>query len=304
MGDRFLESEDVRIHWITATGVYEQDAARWAERMTAQFKLKPVTIDRVKAWLAHFRDGKARSAFYAEHGQPLVASLKNEEKLLLAGHLWNPCRMATESEAVYRSIRAAGLDDGQLRNLANFAANFDGEEGFLRYVARIRDSLFATRTRFDFYYARSPRNAKMQEKALAEIPALRKSPDHAQAIVWPQATLMQWQGQFEEAIKLYQAANQQPNSTWAVIDCRVALKQYDQAVKLARELESLGGGVAASACLKAADIYRVAGEKKQEVQQLQLVLRRYPKSSQSSTAHDRLENYGVKIIGGEAKAAD
>lgn len=304
MGDRFPDNEAVRIAWIDAIGVYEQDAAKWSERMTTQFKLKPVTIDRVRAWLAHYRDSKARAAFYAEYGQPLVAGLKSTEKLALANHLWNPYRMVTEAETVYRSVRTDGMDDAQLRNLANFAANFDGEEGFLRFVARIKDSLFATRTRFDFYYARSNRNGEMQQKALAEVPALKKSPDHAQAIVWPHATLMQWQGEFEEAIKLYQAANQQPNSTWAVIDCRVALKQYDKAITLTRELESLGGGTAATACLKAADIYKVAGEKGKEVQQLQLVLRRYPKSGQSSAAHDRLESYGVKIIGGEAKAVD
>jgi hypothetical protein len=89
-----------------------------------------------------------------------------------------------------------------------------------------------------------------------------------------------------------------------VIDCRVALKQYAQAIKLTQELQSLGGDVSASACLKAADIYRTSGDKKKEVQQLQLVLRRYPESGQSSQAHNRLENYGVKIIGGEAKAID
>ena len=141
----------------------------------------------------------------------------------------------------------------------------------------------------------------MQKKALAELPALKKSPDHAQAIVWPHATLMQWQGPYEEAIRLYQSANRGVDSTWAVIGCRVSLKQFDQAIKLTRELETLGGNVAATACLKAADIYKAGGDKKKEVQQLQLVLRRYPKSSQSSQAHDRLESYGVKIIGGEAK---
>jgi len=303
MGDRFPNNEAVRISWIAAIGVYEKDSTKWAERMTTQFKLKPVTIDRVRAWLTHYRDGKARATFYAEQGQPLFARLKNEEKLALANHLWH-YRMVTESEAVYRSIRHNGMDDAQLRNLANFAANFDGEDGFLRYVAHIKDPVFATRARFDFYYARSHRNGEMQQKALSEVPALVKSPDHAQQIVWPHATLLQWQGDFQEAIKLYQAANRQPDSTWAVIGCQVALKQYDKAIKLTRELESLGGATAASACLKAADIYKAAEQKGKEVQQLQLVLRRYPKSGQSSTAHDRLESYGVKIIGGEARTVD
>ncbi len=60
--------------------------------------------------------------------------------------------------------------------------------------------------------------------------------------------------------------------------------------------------MAPRACYKAADIYRVSGDKGKEVQQLQLVLRRYPKSGESSAAHGRLESYGVKLIGGEATA--
>ena len=51
-------------------------------------------------------------------------------------------------------------------------------------------------------------------------------------------------------------------------------------------------------------IAKFDGDKAREVEQLQLVLRRYPKSGQSSTAHQRLESYGVKIMGGEAKAEE
>ena len=139
----------------------------------------------------------------------------------------------------------------------------------LRYIGKIKDSTFAARARFDYYYARAHHNGDFQQKALAEVPVLRKSPEHAQAIVWAHATLMQWQGKLEEAIKLYQAANRQPDSTWAIIGCLVSLKRYDQAIKLTRELETIGGNVAASACLRAADIYRASGDKAKEVQQLQ-----------------------------------
>jgi tetratricopeptide (TPR) repeat protein len=188
--------------------------------------------------------------------------------------------------------------------LASFAAIYEGEDSFLRIIGKIKNSTAASRARFDFYYHQGRNNGDYQKKALAEVPVLSKSPDHAQDVVWPHAVLRQWQGEYQEAIKLYQASNRQPNSTWAVIDCRVALEQYDQAIKLTRELESLGGDVAASACLKAADIYRTSGDKAKEVQQLQLVLRRYPKSGQSSQAHNRLEGYGVKIIGGESRAVE
>ncbi len=305
MGDRFTDNEAVRVLWFNTQLAHEQDAQKWYERMEKQFLLKPVTMNRVRDWLGHFnRLRKLQSAFFAKHGEPLLAGLKNEEKISLMSRLRSPLSMHDEAQAVLRTVRTDGLNDEMLKSLAGFAAIYQGEDAFLRYVAKIKEPLFAARTRFDFYFSKSHRNGEMQEKALAELPVLQKSPDHAQAVVWPHANLMQWKGEYQEAIKLYKTANRQPESTFAIISCHMSLKQWDQSIKLTRELETLGGATAATACLLAADIYQSAKDKKKEVQQLQLVLRRYPKSSQSSTAHGRLESYGVKIIGGEAKAKD
>mgnify|MGYP003743735789 CR=1 FL=1 len=305
MGDRFTENEVLRVAWFRVLLMHEQDQEKWAERMDTQFTLQPNSVQRVKQWLGYYgRSTKARSVFYAKHGEPLVAGLQTDERIALMNHLRHPCGMHDQATAVLRTVRTNGMDDTQLRGFANFAAIYEGEEAFLRIVGKIKDSTAAARTRFDFYYRQAHRNGDFQTKALQEVPILNKSPEQSQEIVWAHATLLQWQGQYEEAIKRYQAANQQPASTWSVIDCRVALKQYAQAIKLTQELESVGGDVSASACLKGADIYRTSGDKKKEVQQLQLVLRRYPESGQSSQAHDRLESYGVKIIGGESKAVD
>lgn len=305
MGDRFVENESLRVDWFTMQLGYEKDPAKWAERMDKQFKLKPVTLARVKQWLGHYgRDHKARAAFFAQYAQPMLAGLKNDEKISLMKVLRYPYKMHEQAAAVMRTVSTSGMDDEALRDLADYVAIYDGEEAFLRYVGRIKNSTFAAKTRFDFYYRLAFRNGDFQKKAMAEVPVLRKSTEYAQEIAWAHATLTQWQGQYEQAIKLYRAANRQPDSTWAVIECLLALKQYAQAIKLTGELEMVRGSVAAAACLKAADIYRAAGNKAKEVQQLQLVLRRYPKSSQSSTAHGRLESYGVKVIGGEAKAEE
>ena len=305
MGDRFTDNESLRVAWFNVLQLHEQDRAKWTERMETQFKLEPVTIDRVKRWLSYYgHSQQARVDFYAKFGEPLLDGLKTEERVALMNHLRHPYGMHEQAIAVLRTVRTDGMDDGQLRDFARFAAIYEGEETFLRIVSKIKDATAASRARFDFYYSKAYRNGDFQEKALQEISLLSKSPDHAQEIVWPHARLLEWQGEYEGAIKLYQSANRQPESTWAVIDCRVALKQYDKAIKLTQELESLGGDIAASACFKAADIYRTADDKKKEVQQLQLVLRRYPKSGYSSQSHDRLESYGVKIIGGEATAVD
>ena len=304
MGDRFQDNDSLRATWFSVRLAHDKDAAGWVKRMYEQFELQPVTIDRVKQWLGRFnRSEKQRSAFFEKYGRPLIKGMDNGKKISLMHHLRSQ-RMHDEAMSVMRQVRTEGMSDEALRNHAFFVYDYEGEEGFLRIVDKMSDKLFASRTRFDLYYGRSRRNGDYQKKALAEIPALRQSPDHAQAVVWPHAQLTHWQGEYEEAIKLYRSANRQPESTWAIIECRLALKQFDKAIQLTRELESIGGGIAASACLKAADIYKMSGDKGKEVTQLQLVLRRYPGSSQSSTAHGRLENYGVKIIGGESEAEE
>ena len=82
------------------------------------------------------------------------------------------------------------------------------------------------------------------------------------------------------------------------------MKQYAKAIKTVGQLESVGGSNAAQAGLRIADIYRLSGDKGKEVSQLRRVLKNYPKSKQSSEAHNRLENYGVALVGGEAEAEE
>lgn len=304
MGDRFVKDDSLRVLWFNARLAHDKDRKAWAQRMDAQFKLQPVTIKRVKSWLSYYNAvPKMRSAFYAMHGQPLVSGLSTDEKIKLLQHLRHPMRMHDEALQVLKTVRTNGMDDAVLAQFAGYVVEYEGEDAFLLTVNKIKDKTFAARTRFNYYFSRSHRNGENQKKALAEVPVLSKSPDHAQDIVWPQATLMQWQGEYEQAIKLYKAANRQPQSAWAIIDCRLAMKQHAKAVQLCEELYGVPAE-AARACFKIADIYRATGDKSKEVQQLQLVLRRHKGTRESSEAHGRLEKYGVKIIGGEAEAKD
>ena len=217
--------------------------------------------------------------------------------------LRHPLGMHDEAQAVMRSVGTDGMSDEELRSFAFFVAHYEQEEVVLRDLARIKDKLSAAKARFDYYNARSHRNRPYMEKALAEFPALNKSPKYAGVeLTLQQGALLKGLGRYDEAIKAFRAANKQPTSTWEIVDCLVALKQFAQAVKTVRELEVGGGGTAAQACLRAADIYRISGDKGKEVTQLRTVLKRYPKSGESSQAHNRLESYGVALTGGESDA--
>jgi len=305
MGDRFTDDDTLRKRWFDVQFVHEKDPAAWAKRMEKQFTQKPITLGRVIQWCEYYgRDAKRRSAFFAQQSKSVTANLKFAEKMSLMEQLRRQ-GMDEEVQSMIRMFNLQGLSDEEIKTYAFFVAGYQGEEEILRLLARMKDSMNATKARFDYYLARTHRNRPFQEKALAEIPALKKEPKYAgQSLLWTEAELLRGLGRYEEAIKAYQTANRQPDSTWGVTDCLEALKRYPEAIRNVQGLESVGGTVAAQACFRVADIYRASGDKGKEVDQLRLVLRRYPKSKESSAAHQRLESYGVKIMGGEAKAEE
>ena len=305
MGDRFADDDELRRRWCDVQMVVEKDGASWLARMEKQFAEKPATLARVLQWCNYYQaDPTLRSAFFAKHSKAFLVGMKPDEQMALMGKLRHPLGMHEEVQAVMRAVRIQDLSDEELQGFARFAADYQPEEEILRYFGRMKDKLFAAKARFDYYNGRSFRNRPFMEKALAEIPELQKSPKYAEGLTWAKAQLLQGLGRHDEAIQAFRAANRQPDSTWEIANCMVALKQYDQAVKTVRELEAVGGATASRASLKIADIYRIAGDKGKEVTQLRSVLRRYPKSGESSEAHNRLESYGVALTGGESEAEE
>ena len=303
MGDRFTENDELRRVWSDARMVHEKDSAAWLARMEKQYTAKPASIERVLQWCRFYKkDAKLRSEFFAKHTKDLLAGMKADGLMDLMAKLQHPLEMHEEAQAVMRSVKLGELSDEEIKRFAALAANYQPEDQILTHFARMKDQMFATKARFDYYNGRSYRNPPYMEKALAEIPELMKTPKYAEGLIWTKATLLQGLGRYEDAIQAFRAANKQPDSTWEIANCMVALKQYDQAVKTVSELESVGGATASKASFKVADIYRASGDKGREVSQLRAVLRRYPKSAESSEAHNRLEGYGLALTGGEAEA--
>lgn len=304
IGDRFTDNDELRRLWADASLVHEKKLDSWQARMEKQFALKPATLDRVLQWCGYYKaEPKLRSEFFDKHTKPMIAAMKPKELLDLIARLQGrPLEMGEEANLVIRSIRTDTLTDPEIQRFIGLAAGSLTEEEILRHAVRIKDPMLATKTRFDYYLSKSHRNPPYMEKALAEIPELAKSAQYAEGLTWTKATLLQNLGRHEEAIEAFRTANKQPDSTFEITNCLVALKQYPQAIKTVSELESVGGAVAASASYKVADIYRISGDKANEVSQLRTVLRRYPKTKEAAGAHDRLESYGVALVGGEAEA--
>ncbi len=306
LGAKFPENDELRKQWCDAMLIHDKDAKVWRERMDKQFASKTKDIGRVIKWCSWLSDKKQRAAFFAQHGRPMISAMDIKQKIDLMDRLWHPLGLHEDILSLLRTIKLQDASDEQINQVAVMAARLQTEEEILRYFERIKDKTFAIKCRFDYYSAGADRNRDYQEKALAQVPALRKSPKYATvALTWREAELLQKLGRYEEAIKAYRTANKQPDSTWRVADCLQAMKNWPKAIETVRELESIGGDTAAQACLRIADIHRAAGDKSREVDQLRLVLKRYSKSGRwQSEAHNRLEQYGVALIGGQSEAED
>ena len=83
-----------------------------------------------------------------------------------------------------------------------------------------------------------------------------------------------------------------------------ALGRLNQAINQLQEVEQFFPPHASEAALKIADYYNSAAIKKKYVSSLFAIMTKYPKSSQSSVAHDRLEKMGYRTGGGVKNAED
>jgi len=305
MGQRFGDNDDLRKLWCDAQLAHEKDPERWQSRLQELYASKPASIERVLQWCRYYSPlPEVRSEFFAKEAKPFRPGLNTDERMKLMSTL-RQLRMDEEAQLVLRAFDTRGLSDEDIVRFVNFAARYEPEEVILRHLKRMKDPLAATKARYDYYLARSHRNKPNMEKALAEIPELRQSPKYAgQQLSWDEGRLLQGLGRYQEAIKAYRSSNRQPDSTWAVAECLKSMRQYPEAIKSLREIESVGGNVASRASLEIAKVYRAAGDKAREVDQLRIVLKRYPKSGESSEAHRILENYGVALVGGESEARD
>lgn len=301
VGTKFKDNEDFQIALCNYQLVYEENGRKkWIERLDALFNSRPISLERVKKYIGVYgKEPKIRKAFFDKHARPIVASFKTfEEKLDFANYLGDGRRkMYEEQRAILLSISTKGLNDKQICKLGRSLYGKVDEEHFLRVMNKVKDKALAAYTRFKVYW-----DNRKYDKCLPEIEILNKYPQYSQKVAWERAECLYYLRQYAEAIKAYRTANRQPDSTWRVIDCQVAMQKYPDAIKSAEGLQMVGGGTAARACLKIADIYKISGNKGKEIEQLRLVLRRYPKSRESSSAHQRLEGYGVKLYGGVSTA--
>ncbi len=102
-----------------------------------------------------------------------------------------------------------------------------------------------------------------------------------------------YMGRYEEAIKLYRTIGKPPGTLWAIQDCQYRMKKVDEAMRTLQEIETMFPPDASRAAWQQAWYMHQAGEDKTAVAMARRIMKVYPKSQESSRAHQLLEKYGV-----------
>ena len=287
---------------------YESDDAAWTQRLDKQFADRQKVGDyaRVVRWINAFATKKDK---VEEYYQKLdFAKMPNADIQSLVYTLLETNRDPDRAKAAFDKLRSAELPDDAKMSMFNWFRDRSPLPGS-RDLALRTCELFANADAGRMQALRymhwrcHPHHGHIRiekdfPEGLALAADMQKVPAHAKEAFSIGGNLLQWSGKYEEAIKAYQQADNPPQTLFWTAECLAKLGKLEPAVAQLREVENFFTDVAPEAALRTAYLYRDAGIKEKYVRSLRGVLKKYPKSGQSSEAHQRLEEMGLPIGGG------
>lgn len=289
---RFADWDHYQIELANFKLVVERDPAQWIARLDAQFERgqKPGDYARIVRWIALFAQHKAKVMdYYAKLAFEKMANADIRELMRILYERVNDAKLARN---LVGKLRLGEMPDAEKSDLARYLAARDPD--LVRDICMsFDDKELGQMELLRFYHGR--------KDAALGIPVadqLLRSARFAKDALWLKAQLLHATRQFPQAIAVYQQCDNPPDNLWAIADCYAKQDQLERAVAQLREIEAFFKPHAPEAALRIANLYREAGKAPQHIAALRMVLKKYPESAQSSTAHHELERLGVKMGGG------
>ncbi|NQW47273.1 MAG: tetratricopeptide repeat protein, partial [Planctomycetes bacterium] len=300
--------DSFQIDLANSIRAYERDDAAWAQRLDKQFadRHKEGDYARVVQWIGAFAPKKEK---VEEYYQKLdFAKMSNADIQNLVYTLLETNRDPDRAKAAFAKLRTAEIPDDAKAGMLSWCQHRWPLPGS-RDVALLACQSFANTDagkmqalRYIHWRCLPQHGPVRMEKDFPEGIALatdmQKVPGHAKEAFSLGGNLLQWSGKYEDAIPAYQQADSPPQTLLWTAECLAKLGKLDPAVSQLREVENFFKDSASDAALRTAYLYRDAGIKEKYVRTLRGVLKKYPKSGQSSEAHQRLEEMGLPIGGG------
>ena len=285
--------DDFQIDWANFKKRVELNDANWISRLDQQYAKfqKDGDYGRTVKWIAAYRDQKNKVNEY--YGRLDFARMSNAQIGQLVQLLFAQVKDPGRARNAFDKLRLADMSDGEKQTLVAMLWNFGDDDCVAASCQAWKDKSAGQNLLLRYWHQR--RNAA-QGVPLAD--ELAKDPKYTKDAYWRKGELLQWAGKYPEAIAAYQASDSPPEGAFRIAECCQAQGKTAQAIAQLREIENFFPNNAAQARLRVAGLYKALKDQKLYVAELRALLKQYPKSGESSTAHQELQAMGLKTGGG------
>ncbi len=245
----------------------------------------------IRALIDELRSGAADAEKTVERGNDLIGQLAHHGKRTEASRAF---------EYVSGSLRASSLPPSSKEELAGQLLGTLAHHRFPDEARSLLD-LYVDRIKAIWAEYRVAESANDWKNALLALDklegvndahALRESREKRAWIYKDQTR------QYDQAIEMFQLIADPPRTLWQIQECYRAAGRTGEARNTLDEIAGSFPQEAPRAVFKKAEYHREDGEHKLAVALYRQILMRFKGSSESSTAHQRLEDYGVESGGG------
>ena len=327
MAGKFMESDKFQLDQAWFAWQSHQNVNTWYTRVDQVFAKNPKKEDlnpRVIRWLQIYTGHAAKIADYFKKIDWSKMNNQSTYKLLIVISEIGARKLAKDS--VYPQFKFDQMTNRDLFNLMKaiyekvkdnaMGANMFGmfklnemkaamkvevagylwsrdENLVLQMYSNLKDQENANYWRLKFFhYKADPRRGIPMGKKVVNLP------EYAKEAWLLMADFYEGLSNWPSAIQALRQADNPPDTLFRIATNFVRMGKVPNAVAQLKEVENFFKNVAPRAALTIAQIYRAAGKKTEEVGALRGVMKKYPKSSESTAAHERLEALGIKIGGG------
>ncbi len=275
---------------------HEGSESNWIKRVDEIFAANQTEGDfgRIVRWIGVYAGHKAKAMEY--YRKLDFAKMSNGEIIRLMEIIYEKIKDPEMGANTFDKLRIGELKEDEKIGLAHY---------FKRKDLKLSEQLCASLKddqRAKYELLKCYRDAREYEKGIKLATVVANIPDYAQDGLWMKAEMLQATGKYADAIGCYQQADNPPDNLWEIARCYEALKKWDQAIAQLGEIEGFFKNVSSRAALEIAKVYgRKAGRDRKNtdyVKSLRRVTMKYPKSTESSHAHQELERMGIRTGGG------
>ncbi len=205
-------------------------------------------------------------------------------------------RLIDESMPLHQAIEDEKARNERYAWLADRMREGGDWDSCLYCIGKMTDTLYAGYKRYEMHAARS-----QWKEALEQLVHLENANNQywsPRALSERARILKDVLRRYEEAITLYRQIANPPHNLWAIQECFKNWGKLADALTTLTEIENSFPDQASRAAWHKASYLHEAGQSANAIAQARRILNIYPKSRESSLAHQLLEQYGVDTGGG------